>query len=595
MNLFLTIKSYDLRGRLASIDLMERLRAAAHAIGSLNISSLSGIVDRLAVALGRDDAKEFRLLKYFSFLSGAVFLAFTVLSVALYRHAQYKSFVADSQENNVTLARTISNSVWARHGDYLSGAAQIDPATLLERPETESLNTELRLTTAGTRVFKLKIYASNGLTVFSTDFSQIGDSKSSDLGFIKLLASQAPSSTISHRETFAAVTGIVRNVTLLETYVPIVGIDGRVKAVFELYTDFTPYLDKIFVTSWQVAGWIIAGFSGLYLLLYCVVARADRILTTQAAEVAGFNAKLEERVASRTHALQLANTQIATLNSSLESRVAERTLELKQAHEDVTGLNVELAKRVLELKDAQDQIIKKGKLAQLGQLTATVAHEIRNPLGAIKTSAQLVERKLKGQDLGLEKALGRINNGIHRCDYIITELLDFARSKVLVVKEVRMDDWVRTIVDEETRNVPNVVKVECDLQLGARKVEFDADRMRRVLVNLISNAAEAMVGKGSEPALANTTNPRIIVSTRVADGNVELIVEDNGPGISEENMRKILEPLFTTKAFGVGLGLSAVEKILEQHAGGLRIESEIGKGAAFTAWFPLGFEQEQAA
>ena len=81
-------------------------------------------------------------------------------------------------------------------------------------------------------------------------------------------------------------------------------------------------------------------------------------------------------------------------------------------NESVTNLNVELANNILKLKEAQEENIKKGKMAQLGQLTATVAHEIRNPLGAIKTSTQLVERKVKGKNLGLEKSLERINNGV---------------------------------------------------------------------------------------------------------------------------------------------------------------------------------------
>jgi signal transduction histidine kinase len=101
-----------------------------------------------------------------------------------------------------------------------------------------------------------------------------------------------------------------------------------------------------------------------------------------------------------------------------------------------------------------------------------------------------------------------------------------------------------------------------------------------------------MVGKGTDLL---TRNPRIRVSTRPAGSNIEIEVADNGPGIAAENLQKILEPLFTTKSFGVGLGLPAVEKILEQHGGGLRIESRPGEGAAFTAWFPIEQPARQAA
>ena len=119
--------------------------------------------------------------------------------------------------------------------------------------------------------------------------------------------------------------------------------------------------------------------------------------------------------------------------------------------------------------------------------------------------------------------------------------------------------------------------------------------MGRVFINLFSNAAEAMVGKGNAKVAVVTENPAIHVSTKAVNGNIEITVKDNGPGIGEENIRKILEPLFTTKSFGVGLGLPAVEKILEHHGGGLKIASKVGEGASFTAWFPIEQAQTKAA
>ncbi len=260
--------------------------------------------------------------------------------------------------------------------------------------------------------------------------------------------------------------------------------------------------------------------------------------------------------------------------------------QLTAVNEDVTNLNVELARRIIELKEAQDEIIKKGKLAQLGQLTATVAHEIRNPLGVVKTSVQLVEHKVQNKNLGLEKPLERINKAISRCDSIITELLGFTRSKALNLKPTRVDDWVAGVVDEEMRALPASIGVSVTRQLDGMEAEFDQEQLRRVLINLLSNAAEAMVGKGSVKVKQVTLEPRIEVSTLLVDGNVEIRVKDNGPGISDENKRKILEPLFTTKSFGVGLGLPTVAAVLEQHGGGLRIDSRLGEGAQFTAWFP---------
>jgi signal transduction histidine kinase len=142
-------------------------------------------------------------------------------------------------------------------------------------------------------------------------------------------------------------------------------------------------------------------------------------------------------------------------------------------------------------------------------------------------------------------------------------------------------------VKETAQNLPPMVEVECSLGLDGRKLNFDPDRMQRVVINLISNASEAMVGRGDTTAETNGQVPRICIQSRMSRRGVELVVVDNGPGIKQENLTKILEPLFTTKNFGTGLGLPAVQNILVQHGGGLDIASREGEGATFTAWFPV--------
>lgn len=289
------------------------------------------------------------------------------------------------------------------------------------------------------------------------------------------------------------------------------------------------------------------------------------------------------------------NTRLENVNVNLEERVKERTRDLEEANTSITDLNVELAQSIVKLRDAQDEIIRRGKLAQLGQLTATVAHEIRNPLGSVKTSTYLLERKLKDTNLGVEKQIERINNGVKRCDTIITELLDFARSKALATKPVELDPWLKSCVEEEAKQIPACVKIDLALAAPGANPEMDADRMRRVVINLVSNAAEAMVGKGDQMQVRDGETPTISVSSEVSDGIVRIKVRDNGPGISQENIKRIMEPLFTTKSFGVGLGLPAVEQILVQHGGGLVIESEPGEGATFIAHFPLLTSERKAA
>ena len=119
--------------------------------------------------------------------------------------------------------------------------------------------------------------------------------------------------------------------------------------------------------------------------------------------------------------------------------------------------------------------------------------------------------------------------------------------------------------------------------------------MSRVIVNLLSNASEAMVGKGDDPARFACATPTVSITTRPAARGVEISVTDNGPGMGAEVKARILEPLFTTKSFGTGLGLPASNKILQDHHGGLDIRSEPGMGATFTAWFPTAQPESAAA
>jgi signal transduction histidine kinase len=143
--------------------------------------------------------------------------------------------------------------------------------------------------------------------------------------------------------------------------------------------------------------------------------------------------------------------------------------------------------------------------------------------------------------------------------------------------------------------LPELVNVECNLGLGNALVPFDASRLQRAIVNLISNASEAMVGVGEKKLIDSAEEPKIIVTTSVANRIVSISVKDNGPGIPAELMDKIKEPLFTTKSFGTGLGVPAIEQIAHQHGGQLNILSQAGQGAEFIFTLPLDAAKLEAA
>lgn len=279
-----------------------------------------------------------------------------------------------------------------------------------------------------------------------------------------------------------------------------------------------------------------------------------------------------------------------------ESEVARN--ETERINGEVADLNRNLAEKIRLLGEAQDEIVKKGRMEQMGQLTATIAHELRNPLGAVRTSAFLVEKKTRGLNLGIEPQLQRINNGIQRCDNIITQLLDYSRNKPLQCRPGNLDEWLSRVVSEEAAKLPQSVMIELVLGLNDREVPFDEARLHRAVINLMANAVEAMT-TGLKKEAGEGADNKIWISTQLgADETVVITVRDNGPGIPAEIIDKVREPLFTTKSFGTGLGVPAIEQIARQHGGRLKISSKPGEGASFEFILPLrqpGTESAHAA
>lgn len=288
------------------------------------------------------------------------------------------------------------------------------------------------------------------------------------------------------------------------------------------------------------------------------------------------------RTTAMNHSLGLARDE--ALKAEHEARAMAE--EVSAMNANMANLNRELQSNMERLAEAQDEILRKGKLAHLGQLTATVAHEIRNPLAAVRTSAFLLKRKTKDLDIGITPQIERIENGISRCDAIITQLLDFARNSAAQTTPQKLDAWLTQTVTDEAKTLPSAVSIEAEFGCGDAIAHFDPARLQRAVINLLSNASEAMVGKGDDPAKFACSDPTIKVSSRTTARGFEIDIADNGPGIPADAMKKIFEPLFTTKSFGTGLGIPAVEKIMEQHGGKLEVESAPGQGARFTLVFP---------
>jgi signal transduction histidine kinase/DNA-binding LacI/PurR family transcriptional regulator len=286
-------------------------------------------------------------------------------------------------------------------------------------------------------------------------------------------------------------------------------------------------------------------------------------------------ARVEEQVEERTHELQQ------------EIAEHERTEKELQRYRD--RLEDLVAERTRELEEAQAELVRQERLSALGQLTATVAHEIRNPLGTVRTAVFSVGDAIERDEMHrVERALHLAERNIVRCDGIITELLDYTRDQVLQTSPTQIDTWLNGLLNEalEQRAIPESITLVTEFHSGA-KVLIDSERFRRVIVNVLNNAVDAMREKGPFERKNQLT-----VSTQVIDGRLEIVISDTGCGIPDENMDRIFEPLFSTKSFGVGLGLSIVKSIMEQHGGGVEIDTQVGVGTSVALWLPMASDAE---
>ncbi|HKT20744.1 MAG TPA: ATP-binding protein [Stellaceae bacterium] len=276
--------------------------------------------------------------------------------------------------------------------------------------------------------------------------------------------------------------------------------------------------------------------------------------------------ELERSLRMAKDAAEAANRAVQAANEELERRVEERTRELREA---------------------QDELLKKERLSALGQLTATVAHELRNPLSAIRNTAYAIRETAGPDALRFERPLARLERSILRCENLISDLLHFTRPKDVKRTPVAFDRWLVEILDEQ--RIPDGIALERRLGAGRALVALDAERFQRVIINLLENAVQAIDGSAT-PSAAR----RIGIATSASE-TLEIMITDSGPGIPAEILPRIFEPLFSTKSFGTGLGLPTVKQIVEQHGGTIAITSVAGDGARVAIRLPLADPQAAVA
>ncbi len=313
-------------------------------------------------------------------------------------------------------------------------------------------------------------------------------------------------------------------------------------------------------------------------LMFCIVAAAG--YAVMARRQIKQNADLAESHLMSRH---LAERATAEADGS--------AAKLSALNGDISKLNSQLADNLKQLSNAQEHAISSGKMAQLGQLIATVAHEIRNPLAGIRTTMFTLKRRCTEAGVKAEAQFARIETGINRCDGIISQLLDFSRAQTIQADPLDMVSWLRMIVTEFAEDTAPQVTFKLILGEDDLTVPFDAERLRRAIFNLLSNARDSVLAKN----ISGRRTPVIEVELQRTLRGAEVEIRDNGQGIAPDALAKIGEPFFTSKSFGSGLGVAAAKQVATLHGGGLEFSSQTGQGANFRIWLPLAPDAQVSA
>jgi signal transduction histidine kinase len=258
----------------------------------------------------------------------------------------------------------------------------------------------------------------------------------------------------------------------------------------------------------------------------------------------------------------------------------------RQTRNELSAAYQKLNQYTQQLKDSQEQLIQSEKLSSLGQLAASIAHEVNNPLSGILMYTQLLAKRINSDKATKESTLdylAKMESELVRSTGLVRNLLDFARQSAPALVETDLNDIVNRVLELTAHSARlNKVEVVKELDPSLPRLTADANQLQQVCTNLVVNAIQAMPQGG-----------RLTLRTSLADSQLKLEVQDTGSGISPENMRKLFTPFFSTKkeVKGVGLGLAVSYGIIQRHRGKIEVQSEEGKGTTFTVYLPVHQEE----
>ncbi len=462
-----------------------------------------------------EKVKPFRLVKYFTFISLILIFIGTLVFSLLNTHWAKTMQEKKSEEYARVLIENLNHQVFLQF--ILPVALKFGKIQLSNKEQFERMDKVVRSTLHSFKIDMVNIYDLDNTISYSFDHSVIGKENAGGKGYKDALNGKFTSNLIQNGNWFEILLGFPQDSRLvtfapLRAEQPLSRISGPVLGVVEIVQDLTQDYKEIFDFQIRVIVTASVVMGGLFLVLLFVVKRGEGIIEKRAQE----RLKLIER-----------------LNR------AER-------------------------------------LSTLGEMVAGISHEIRNPLGIIKSSSELLKKKMAKFDpsstipnIIIEESI-RLNN-------IITDFLNFAKPKIPNLTACNIEDILEkniTFLTSQIKQEGYTVKKHYDKNLP--EIAADADMLYQAFLNILINAMQAMPGGGV-----------IHVNIHSADHSVTIVIEDEGEGIPEDLLEKIWDPFFTTKAKGTGLGLGIVKNIIESHEGSISITNKPDVGSRVTIALPV--------
>ncbi|WP_156792326.1 two-component system sensor histidine kinase NtrB [Desulfotalea psychrophila] len=463
-------------------------------------------------------AQPFKLVKFFSFSSLVVILVFTLLLSWFQSKYSQKVMFEQSEAHTLLLAESINQQVF--HRFVLPTVIRYGKISLREPEQYTLINRIITGLIHGMDIDSVKIYdSSKNVISYSTNSEIIGQEDQGGKGYTLALTGET-SSKLIYGGSFSNLVGVGKSISCsLTTYIPFRQVgksgesDGEILGVIEIDKDLTKEYSKILLLQVKLLLGSSVVMAVLFLVLRSIVARADKIM---------------------------------------EAKTLER----------------------LRLEDKLNQA---ERLVHLGTMVATVSHEIKSPLGIVRSTAELLQKRIKKIAPGNEMLAGIIIDETTRLNDIVIEFLDFARPQKMNFVVATVDEIITKVLTFVTPQLKaQGVKLVTDFAPDLRATMLDQDAFYRALLNIVMNALQAMEEGGELQ----------ITTANLDDGAVLLRVRDTGRGISEENQAQIFNPFFTDRHKGTGLGLAITSNIIETHGGTVTVTSEPGLGSCFAIKLP---------